>query len=84
MRIDGLGAPDLPPIKPAAKSAASPFGIKNALLDAVAQKETPADDFSEWEGGENDPRHEEREALETIDDIAARASLNIVHRTPPK
>lgn len=80
MRIDGLGPSESPPVKPAAKKAASPFDLKNALADAVAQPED-FDDFSQWDDGE--PREEQKRAMESIDDIAARASLNITPRSSP-
>lgn len=76
MRIDGLGAPNVPFAAPIAPAANTPSF--NATANAAAQ----ALQIEEQKGGGggHGGGHAKKAALDPIDDIAARASLNIEQR----
>jgi hypothetical protein len=79
VRIDGLGTPNLPlapaPAAPAAANA-QPFGT-SASAAAAAQALQLQEEKSGGGGGGHGAK---KSALNTIDEIAARASLNIEAR----
>ena len=78
MRIDGLGAPNVPYV-PAAIAPAGPSQSFNATANAAAQA-LQIEEQKGGGGGHGGGHGVKKMALETIDDIAARASLNIEQR----
>jgi hypothetical protein len=78
VRIDGLGAPNVPYV-PAAIAPAGASQSYNATANAAAQA-LQIEEQKGGGGGHGGGHGVKKMALDTIDDIAARASLNIEQR----
>jgi hypothetical protein len=76
VRIDGLGTPNLP-LAPAPVAATVPSGQTTA---AQAIQQALQEEEQKGGGGGGGHGHAKKVALDSIDDIAARASLNIEAR----
>jgi hypothetical protein len=78
VRIDGLGSPGLPPaVLPGGNAAPQPQTVNNnAMLLAIEQEEKKGGGG----GGGGHAGHAKKSTMSTIDEIAARASLNIETR----
>jgi hypothetical protein len=79
VRIDGLGSPGLPPaVLPGGNAAPQPQTVNNnAMLLAIEQEEKKGGGGG---GGGGHAGHAKKSTMSTIDEIAARASLNIETR----
>jgi hypothetical protein len=81
VRIDRVSKPNAPPAaakaRPATPSSSSQQSFNESADEAARAFQNP-DAYQ----GDEDPPAGDKAALSSIDDIAARASLNIVQRKP--